>query len=50
MWGWIIGTGIALAVVAIALRYAARTVPREVLVEAWPGNPELVLRLLGKPR
>ncbi|ADD40463.1 YkvA family protein [Stackebrandtia nassauensis] len=35
-------------VVALALRYAARTVPREVLLEAWPGNPELMERLLGK--
>jgi uncharacterized membrane protein YkvA (DUF1232 family) len=26
-------------VVALALRYAARRVPREVLVEAWPGDP-----------
>lgn len=36
-------------VVALALRYAARKVPREVLLEAWPGNPELMERLLGKP-
>lgn len=34
-------------VVAIALRYAARQVPREVLVEAWPGEPRLLERLLG---
>ena len=26
-------------VVAPALRYAARRVPREVLIEAWPGTP-----------
>ncbi len=26
-------------VVALALRYAARQVPREVLVAAWPGQP-----------
>ena len=37
-------------VVAVLLRYAARTVPREVLFEAWPGNPELLQRLLGRPR
>jgi uncharacterized membrane protein YkvA (DUF1232 family) len=37
-------------VVAIALRYAARQVPREVLLEAWPGRPELLNRLLGEPR
>jgi uncharacterized membrane protein YkvA (DUF1232 family) len=37
-------------VVALVLRYAARTVPREVLLEAWPGNPDLLQRLLGPPR
>jgi len=34
-------------VVALALRYAARRVPREVLVEAWPGEPQLLERLIG---
>jgi uncharacterized membrane protein YkvA (DUF1232 family) len=34
-------------VVALALRYAARQVPREVLTEAWPGDPHLMQRLLG---
>jgi uncharacterized membrane protein YkvA (DUF1232 family) len=34
-------------VVALALRYAARQVPREVLVTAWPGEPRLLVRLLG---
>jgi uncharacterized membrane protein YkvA (DUF1232 family) len=34
-------------VVALALRYAARRVPREVLLEAWPGEPWLLERLLG---
>jgi uncharacterized membrane protein YkvA (DUF1232 family) len=37
-------------VVAIALRYAARTVPREVLLEAWPGDQRIILRLLGVPQ
>jgi uncharacterized membrane protein YkvA (DUF1232 family) len=37
-------------VVALVLRYAARQVPREVLLEAWPGRPELLNRLLGAPR
>lgn len=38
-------------VVALALRYAARQVPREVLVEAWPAEPRLLGRLLGqRPR
>jgi uncharacterized membrane protein YkvA (DUF1232 family) len=34
-------------VVALALRYASRQVPREVLVAAWPGEPRLLERLLG---
>jgi uncharacterized membrane protein YkvA (DUF1232 family) len=34
-------------VVALALRYAARRVPREVLLEAWPGELRLLERLLG---
>ena len=36
-------------VVALALRYAARRVPREVLLEAWPGEPRLLERLIGGP-
>jgi uncharacterized membrane protein YkvA (DUF1232 family) len=34
-------------VVALALRYAARQVPRDVLFEAWTGEPRLLERLLG---
>ena len=34
-------------VVALALRYAARQVPREALEEAWAGDPHLLDRLLG---
>jgi uncharacterized membrane protein YkvA (DUF1232 family) len=34
-------------VVALALRYAARRVPREVLLSAWPGDTRLIERLLG---
>lgn len=37
-------------VVALALRYAGRRVPRAVLLEAWPGDPRLLVRLLGAPR
>ncbi|THV29029.1 YkvA family protein [Glycomyces paridis] len=37
-------------VVALALRYAGRTVPREVLLDAWPGDPRLLERLLGPDR
>jgi hypothetical protein len=34
-------------VVALALRYAARRVPRPVLLDAWPADPRLLERLLG---
>ena len=34
-------------VVALALRFAARRVPRDVLLEAWPGEPRLLERLAG---
>ncbi|HEV8626945.1 MAG TPA: DUF1232 domain-containing protein [Acidimicrobiia bacterium] len=34
-------------VVALALRYAARQVPRAALEEAWAGDPRLLDRLLG---
>jgi uncharacterized membrane protein YkvA (DUF1232 family) len=34
-------------VVALALRYAARQVPRQVLLDAWPGDPRLLEQLLG---
>jgi uncharacterized membrane protein YkvA (DUF1232 family) len=37
-------------VVALALRYAARQVPREVLFEAWPAEPRLLERLLRRER
>jgi uncharacterized membrane protein YkvA (DUF1232 family) len=36
-----------IVVVALALRYAARQVPRDVLLAAWPGEPRLIERLLG---
>jgi uncharacterized membrane protein YkvA (DUF1232 family) len=35
-------------VVALALRYAARRVPRDVIFEAWPGDPGVLIRLLGR--
>jgi uncharacterized membrane protein YkvA (DUF1232 family) len=34
-------------VVALALRYASRRVPREALEEAWAGDPHVLDRLLG---
>jgi uncharacterized membrane protein YkvA (DUF1232 family) len=39
-----------IVVVALALRYAGRRVPRDVILEAWPGNPTLIGRLLGPVR
>jgi len=37
-------------VMALALRYAARQVPRAALEEAWAGDPRLLERLLGPTR
>ena len=37
-------------VVALAFRYAARQVPRHVLLEAWPGKSSTIERLLGPAR
>jgi len=34
-------------VVVLALRYAARQVPREAIEEAWPGERRLLDRLIG---
>src|SRR3954449_2425631 len=36
--------------VILLLRYAGRTIPRDVLLAAWPGDPTLLQRLLGAPR
>jgi uncharacterized membrane protein YkvA (DUF1232 family) len=35
-------------VVALALRYAARQVPPDVLLAAWPGDPHLIRRIIGR--
>jgi uncharacterized membrane protein YkvA (DUF1232 family) len=37
-------------VVVLAVRWAARRIPRAVLLEAWPGEPRQVARLLGEGR
>lgn len=37
-------------IVALALRYAARQVPGEILVDAWAGDRQLLERLLGPER
>jgi len=36
--------------VVLLLRYAARSVPRETLLAAWPTDPALLGRLLGRER
>jgi len=36
--------------VVLLMRYAARSVPRATLLEAWPGDPALLERLLGPRR
>jgi uncharacterized membrane protein YkvA (DUF1232 family) len=33
--------------VVLLLRYAARAIPRDVLVEAWPAEPRLLERVIG---
>lgn len=45
----VIGPFDDIVVVALALRYAARQVPRDVILAAWPGEPRLIERLLGTP-
>ncbi len=42
----IIGPLDDVVVVALALRYAARRVPRDVLFEAWPAEPRILERLV----
>ena len=37
-----------IVVVALVLRYVARRVPPEVLFKAWPGEPRLLSRLIGR--
>jgi len=37
-------------VVALAFRYAARQIPRGVLLDAWPGDRRIIERLIGPAR
>lgn len=46
----VIGPVDDVVVVALALRYAARQVPPDVLFDAWPGKQVVMERLVGKPR
>ncbi len=34
-------------VVALCLRFAAKRVPRPVLLEAWPAEPRIIMKLIG---
>lgn len=36
--------------VILLLRYAARCIPRDTLLAAWPSDPSLLERLLGRDR
>jgi uncharacterized membrane protein YkvA (DUF1232 family) len=36
--------------VVLLLRYAARSIPRDTLLAAWPTDPRLLERLLGRDR
>jgi uncharacterized membrane protein YkvA (DUF1232 family) len=36
--------------VILLLRYAAHSIPRDVLLDAWPSDPALLERLLGRDR
>jgi uncharacterized membrane protein YkvA (DUF1232 family) len=45
----VIGLADDVVVLVLALRYAARRVPPEVMAEAWPGEPATLARLLGTP-
>jgi uncharacterized membrane protein YkvA (DUF1232 family) len=46
----VIGPVDDVVVAALALRYAGRQVPRQVLLDAWPGDTHLLERLLGPAR
>ena len=46
----IIGPLDDVVVIALALRYAARRVSREVLFEAWPAEPRILERLVPQRR
>jgi uncharacterized membrane protein YkvA (DUF1232 family) len=45
----VIGPVDDVVVVALSVRYALRRVPEAALEEAWPGDPEVLRRLVGPP-
>ncbi len=44
----IIGPLDDIVVVALAFRYAARQIPEQTLFDAWPADPALLRRLIGR--
>jgi uncharacterized membrane protein YkvA (DUF1232 family) len=44
----VIGKVDNILVLVLALRWSARMIPTQVLVEAWPGNPSQLKLLVGK--
>jgi uncharacterized membrane protein YkvA (DUF1232 family) len=46
----VIGQTDDLVVVSLARRYACRRLPRDDVRAAWPGDPDHLDRLLGRPR
>lgn len=46
----VIGQADDVTVIALALRYACRRLPRADVVAAWPGDPAYLDRILGSPR
>jgi uncharacterized membrane protein YkvA (DUF1232 family) len=44
----VIGALDDLFIAGLALRFAARRVPRPALIEAWPGDPAVLERLLRR--
>jgi uncharacterized membrane protein YkvA (DUF1232 family) len=36
--------------VVLLLRFAARAIPREAIIEAWPAEPRLLERIISPPR
>ncbi|WP_116713345.1 YkvA family protein [Euzebya tangerina] len=44
----IIGPLDDIVIIALSFRYAAKQVPRDTVLQAWPGNPDTINRLLGQ--
>ena len=46
----VIGQADDVVVIALALRYACRRLPRADVVAAWPGDPAYLDELIGRPK